>query len=1254
MSNIIWTMLVWVKENIWDRWFEKVVTESIKKIGEHTGDVVVKKVDDAIDKTFGDKDGSPRSDETLPSKPKVRFKGLRSYDEQDADFYPELLPGPRGQDGIPESIRFWKTRIEQTDSEKTFRVGVIYGPSGCGKSSLMNAGILPRLVKPETPSLPTNGTHSEKLAVVPVCVEATAEDTEDRLLRRLRRYCPELPPKSELVPTLRKKKDLPAGKKVLIVLDQFEQWLHAKPDYEKTDLVQALRECDGERVQCVLLVRDDFWTPLSRFLKAMEIRQEEGRNMALVDRFDLRHAKRVLVAFGQDDGMLDASGRLSKQQAAFVQQSIAGLAQEGKIICVRLVLFAQMIKGKPWTPATLISLGGVEKVGVTFLKETFSDRNAPERYHRHEKAAEATLKALLPEQGTDIKGAMKSKHVLLQASGYARRPNDFDELLDILNSELRLITPTPPPGSEAEEETQAASPERQQYYQLTHDYLVPAVREWLVLKQKETRRGRAEILLADRATQWNSKPENRYLPSAWEWCRIRCFTKKKDWTGPQGEMMKRAVRVQGLMVLGVATVTLCLTYMGLSFYASRLVEELRSAVIEKIPEKVHAMHFFHFWTDPALKQLFKKSPDVSEEKLSASLALLPVEPNQAEFLFKRLLVADPIELPVIWEILSEYHQESVQQLRSLLENSQADPEQRFRAACALANPDQIGSNTESEAVYRLIAERLLAKVNSNPSYYKPLIETLRLVRDRLLAPLSTTFRDKKKQESERSLATSILADYASDDPDLLADLLVDSEEKPFAVLFDKLKAHQERAVPLLEAELDRKPAPDATADAQDHLAQRQARAAVALLRLERGEKVWNLLRHSPDPSVRSYIVNWLKPLGAGPETLMTKLEGIAHDPVSIPKDGKSRMDAILFHPETSERRALILALGRYNLDELLPDKREPLVGHLREMYRNDPDSGIHGAAEWTLRQWKQQEKLKELDAELMKLKDWGERRWYVNGQGQTFAVIDGPVEFLMGSPPTDTERIAENEPPRRMAIPRRFAIAAQEVTVEQFQRFLKLGGITIESYQLSASFLSKFSPDPKGPWIAPDWYTAAHYCNWLSEQEGLPKEQWCYLPNEAGAYAEGMSIPADVLQRTGYRLPTEAEWEYACRAGAVTSRYYGHSLDLLYAYAWYLANSKEHAWTCGSLFPNDLGLFDMLGNTYEWCQDSSNASRPAKEGIYNDIINISESIIEKNHRFQRGGTFVSQPAHVRSAGRIWVAPSFRLDDYGFRPSRTYH
>ena len=72
------------------------------------------------------------------------------------------------------------------------------------------------------------------------------------------------------------------------------------------------------------------------------------------------------------------------------------------------------------------------------------------------------------------------------------------------------------------------------------------------------------------------------------------------------------------------------------------------------------------------------------------------------------------------------------------------------------------------------------------------------------------------------------------------------------------------------------------------------------------------------------------------------------------------------------RRALILALGTYGTEGLSPGEREPLIGKLLDLYRNDPDAGIHGAAEWTLRQWKQQEKLKELDAELMQAQGPGQ------------------------------------------------------------------------------------------------------------------------------------------------------------------------------------------------------------------------------------------------------------------------------------------
>jgi formylglycine-generating enzyme required for sulfatase activity len=184
------------------------------------------------------------------------------------------------------------------------------------------------------------------------------------------------------------------------------------------------------------------------------------------------------------------------------------------------------------------------------------------------------------------------------------------------------------------------------------------------------------------------------------------------------------------------------------------------------------------------------------------------------------------------------------------------------------------------------------------------------------------------------------------------------------------------------------------------------------------------------------------------------------------------------------------------------------------------------------------------------------------------------------------------------------------------------------------------------------WYMAASYCNWLSEQEGLPKAQWCYLPNGNGAYAEGMTIPSDVLLRTGYRMLTEAEWEYACRAGTVTSYYFGQSVDLLGKYARYQANSKDHAWPCGSLLPNDLGLFDMLGNQLEWVQDRLGNEMQQRGTLIDDIITVSETINDKYPRILRGVSFLYPATYVRSAARFSHSPVHRSGDLGLRVGRT--
>ena len=443
----------------------------------------------------------PLSSDRRPLK--IVPKGLRSFDDGDADFFVELLPGPRDRDGLPESIRFWKGRIEETDPDRTFSVGLIYGPSGCGKSSLVKAGLLPRLAG-----------H-----VLTVYVEATAAETESRLLRGLRKRWPDLPADRGLAETLaalRRGQGGAAGAKVLIVLDQFEQWLHARPQAEQIELVQALRQCDGVHVQCIILVRDDFWMAATRFMRELEIDLAPGRNTAAVDLFDLRHARRVLAAFGRAGiGAQPGGPSCCRRRAGGVPRpGRRRLSENGRgLPGVRLQLFAEMVKGRPWTPAALKEIGGAEGVGAAFLEETFAARTASPPHRMHQEAARAVLKSLLwLWNGHQGRAPCGSRDDLLAASGYGRRPRDFEELMRILDGEVRLITPTEPEGQdEASGGVATGSGDHRgadaprspgAFYQLTHDYLVPSLREWLTRKQKETRRGRAELRLAERAALW--------------------------------------------------------------------------------------------------------------------------------------------------------------------------------------------------------------------------------------------------------------------------------------------------------------------------------------------------------------------------------------------------------------------------------------------------------------------------------------------------------------------------------------------------------------------------------------------------------------------------------------------------------------------------------------------------------------------------------------------------------------------------------
>ena len=296
-----------------------------------------------------------------------------------------------------------------------------------------------------------------------------------------------------------------------------------------------------------------------------------------------------------------------------------------------------------------------------------------------------------------------------------------------------------------------------------------------------------------------------------------------------------------------------------------------------------------------------------------------------------------------------------------------------------------------------------------------------------------------------------------------------------------------------------------------------------------------------------------------------------------------------------------------------------------------------------------------------------------NIEGLTMVAIRGPVEFLMGSPDTEVGRNPASDSPdetqHTARIPRSFAISAHEITVAQFRRFLEAHPEVKERHVYPddparmAEVMQQFSPDSAGPQIAVTWYEAAMFCNWLSEQDGLPQSEWVYPPRMEDI-RHGMPMPLDYLRRTGYRLPTEAEWEYAARAGTTTSRFFGETDSLLGEYAWYSRNpprrksdsidpnDPQRVSPVGRLKANPLGLFDIYGNVWEWTQSRA-LPYPAgglRVDVEDDVLVVSDSA----GRIRRGGSFPYGAEMMRSAARGTRngLPFQRRDNVGFRVART--
>lgn len=658
----------------------------------------------------------------------------------------------------------------------------------------------------------------------------------------------------------------------------------------------------------------------------------------------------------------------------------------------------------------------------------------------------AVLKALLPTQGTDIKGQMKSYDALLEACSYGERRADFDSLLGILDSEVRLITPTEP---DASTEGQAPASSRHKYYQLTHDFLVPSLRDWLTRKQKETRRGRAELRLAERARLWTTKRETQQLPGLREYGAIRTLTDKQKWTEPQQKMMSKAGRLHLARTAAVLVVLGLLGALGYEingrFQSRALVDSLLSAKEDAVLGIVDRLRPYRRWADRLLEEQLASDPQTMDERrvqLHIRLALLPVDVGQRDALKTALLepatpesyigvlrdALGPPEISPVDDALIAYFREK-------FEDSALRAEQRFRAALALAayapQPDLWSDEQRS-----FLAQQLIAAV---PEQQPMLRRYLRPLADLLLAPLETLFADRQLSETQQLAAASAVADYAARDEALLARMASAATPAQYKVLYTPLVRLGEAAGQSVLLELvNSPPAEQLPQEARVARGKQRAGAAITLLRQGRREAIFDVFRVTDDPESLTQFVHRCRQRGVTATELLECLDEADALRQAKTGDERAREDRVLF--------GLLLALGEFPLSDLDPAERQPLVDRLAGWYAQDPSSTVHGATGWLLRQWGEEARAQQVDQTAVEYSP--DREWFVRqitvetggllGFGRnkqsfyfTFIVFE-PDEHTIGSPEDERDRESD-EARQSVRLTRRLAVLDREVTRAEFE-----------------------------------------------------------------------------------------------------------------------------------------------------------------------------------------------------------------------------
>ena len=443
--------------------------------------------------------------------------------------------------------------------------------------------------------------------------------------------------------------------------------------------------------------------------------------------------------------------------------------------------------------------------------------------------------------------------------------------------------------------------------------------------------------------------------------------------------------------------------------------------------------------------------------------------------------------------------------------------------------------------------------------------------------------------------------------------------------------------------------------ARVRLGRRRANAAITLLRQGERDAYFDALRITDDPESLSQFVHRCRSWGVTPQELLESFDRCAALRATAAGAAKRLESRVMY--------GLLIALGSYPLDQLPEASREAVFTKLLALYESDPSAAVHSASGWLLRMWGREADVAKLDEVEVPYDASRERDWFrlrvgvvpktsglfglfgMTGPRQyhslTFVVFPEGA-YRLGSPDFEGGELdrEKDETPRVVKLTRPFAMCDREVTWGFYQAF--------DEGDWRESIVSQLGWELRDADVVfgRNYFDWIDFCRWLTSEYRGADERWqCYRdPEQLEKDGNGNPLVGRLLvDRGGFRMPTECEWEVGGRAGQRTAYTFGSDVSLLSSYGWFDENSPGKRPQLSAAKPPGVGgLHDMQGNLYEWVHDWYDSV----EG--GSVIVDPQGPSGGRNRVLRGGSWDDGAASCRTAGRIISDPARSSSGIGFR------